>query len=654
LLISAVQLGRGGGQTLFDLQTFETGALAKVVDERLGFEGFFQSGHVAVEGFLQSLYSGLPEVYPVLSTLPARSKEEGRVILRLTFTSPLQVGDFLLVTCEGSGAYRLIVDARVTFSAVDYEGTSENGRKINVDARSHGDNSMNLQILSASGVTTNQTELGAAQPADLVFWTIPTVGVTTWKVETYRGPMLTNTNDGTTAGFAPVIPLQILLAPDRSPPSTVITVNLRVVAEGNPSVPELKVIAPAGFAFPPFCGELCAAFGELFGDTGRPIAKLSASDTTSLLDRQLVFVTKTPLQTPQRLTWIIEAVGSAGESMGWGSVTGFKVNQMKDTQVLYGGVANMVEAQLAFIFTFTQDPADQLFTIIEVGGPASIVMSCSGNNLRSLSLPGKQPTCDLDGRGQVRLVLDETLRPATYSFTIGGTLPEATPSQNIFSLVIREQSSEDVVDACFGLAGWPTLDIQATQPTLAWSTAGYDEVSRVTLAFSLDIRTDSLRALIVTLPDNHFHRVRTASDMTVSNKRLPLLKGAEDWLDNSDAFRLRILLEPDDPVVDAGSYLFTFPVVLPKSAEAVPSINVWHLTLCNSRDCLTSQGQGVILSFPLAGFRPGDVSILETLRIEAASDAAGLLQVDLAMRLGPSASAWMAALLLWVATCSCE
>ena len=102
-MITSVQLGRGGGQSIFSLQTFrgssfEEGvswmsldviALAswivsqsatfslwnpEVVDERLRFSGFYQAGSVEVQGHLEGEHS----TDAWLRQLPPRAAERGR------------------------------------------------------------------------------------------------------------------------------------------------------------------------------------------------------------------------------------------------------------------------------------------------------------------------------------------------------------------------------------------------------------------------------------------------------------------------------------------------------------------------------------------------------------------------------------------------
>merc|ERR1719401_2979929 len=71
-------------------------------------------------------------------------------------------------------------------------------------------------------------------------------------------------------------------------------------------------------------------------------------------------------------------------------------------------------------------------------------------------------------------------------------------------------------------------------------------------------------------------------------------------------------------MIGAGSYRLAFPVKLPEVVTSLPVLNLWRLTLCADRWCMSPQDPSVIASFPMAGFLPGEVSLLELKRIQAA------------------------------------
>ncbi|CAK9011875.1 unnamed protein product [Durusdinium trenchii] len=252
--------------------------------------------------------------------------------------------------------------------------------------------------------------------------------------------------------------------------------------------------------------------------------------------------------------------------------------------------------------------------IIEVQGPSEVQISCE-NSLKPLNLP--EASCAAEGLGQLRLELGSSLQSGTYAFSVHGDLPTVTPPQNDFSMIIRQVPTEQVADAAFGVPGWPLGELETSQPLLAWSTAGVGEVSSVTISFFMRNVTGALRALLINLPSGFQHRVRGSNEFKVSNPKLPLLKGASDWLEVSQLDRIVVRLEPEDPVVSVGSYMFTFPVALPR-AELLPAVNFWRLSFCSSRSCVLPTDKAVLLSFPMAGFMPGEISLLEQHRQQLA------------------------------------
>eukprot|EP00913_Durusdinium_trenchii_P002624 g2430.t1 len=510
ILITSVRLGRGGGPSRYSLQTFRT-PYEGVVDERLDFFGFYQAGRAEVSGTLQGSHMLEPTGW--LRTLPPRAAEKGFITLNLVFSMDLFAGDVLIVTCQGLGpsaaicrsAYVLFSDSlvmeRLTFVLT--------GEAMPVLASNQGEHELHI-ALDTGGNASNGSALVAAQFARLHFQAIPTAEANTWKVDSWSGSTLSNTNDGTFPGFQPVLPLFVELVPTRAPPDARIAVNLKVTAAASSN--QLRLVAPEGFRFPSLCGDLCASFGEFFEDTARAMATLSSS--SSLLGESLTFQVLTPLRTPQVVTWLVRAYGPTGQLDGWGVAAG-------------AGVAEH----------------EMNLRIIEVQGPSEVQISCE-NSLKPLNLP--EASCAAEGLGQLRLELGSSLQSGTYAFSVHGDLPTVTPPQNDFSMIIRQVPTEQVADAAFGVPGWPLGELETSQPLLAWSTAGVGEVSSVTISFFMRNVTGALRALLINLPSGFQHRVRGSNEFKVSNPKLPLLKGASDWLEVSQLDRIVVRLEPED------------------------------------------------------------------------------------------------------------
>jgi len=184
--------------------------------------------------------------------------------------------------------------------------------------------------------------------------------------------------------------------------------------------------------------------------------------------------------------------------------------------------------------------------------------------------------------------------------------------------MIRERGTDAVIDAAFDIPGWPLTDMQITQSTLAWSTAGLGGQTTVTVGFTFANWTDVVHAFLISMPAGFQQKVRGVEDVKSSNSMLPLMKGGQDWIDSSSPERLRILLEQDDLMIAIGSYRLSFPVTLPQVSTSMPTLNLWRLSLCTDRSCIQPEDSSVLVSFPMAGFAPGEISLLEQKRIQAA------------------------------------
>merc|ERR1712054_250242 len=288
---------------------------------------------------------------------------------------------------------------------------------------------------------------------------------------------------------------------------------------------------------------------------------------------------------------------------------------------MYGSVARLANALLAFQFTFAEEPGIRMFTVIEVRTPKEYFLSCLGGDLQRISLPGGPPTCDKFGPGGITISLNETLTPGSYSFGAKMSIAGELPADNSFALIVRERTTELIIDAAFELPGKPFVPVLMTQPSLAWSTADYGGLSSVTVGFTFTNKTDILRAVLVSLPSGFRHLVREPPDIKTSNAMLPLMKGYGDWIDLEKPRSLRIFLEPTDPEIAGGSYRLTFPVTMPETPAQMPAWNIWRLTMCTDRTwCTHPADLSSVASFPMAGFSPGEVSYLEEKRKQAVLD----------------------------------
>lgn len=563
---------------------------------------------------LISLFAADPATYPTRSLFPARAHEPGKVRLSLIFSRQVAVGDTVAVSCEGAGAYDFQVDDRLSFDIINR--TDLVAIPVPHTAQAHGSHALELTVGGTLPIDKGVTTI-------ISFWTVPRQGINNWGVETRTGVKISNTNDKSMPGFEAVTPLEVLIQAVRAPPRTTVTVRLSVTGvEEGVIVPELLLVAPPTFVFPLDCGEICAAREDTYGSDKRVTATLTSRSMSTLLGLDLTFFVLTPSHSPPDLIWIVEAQGLASNKLGWGSTRGFEVDQMSDVSIQYIGIASLRATRVAVTFTLGLEAGSRIFTTIELLAPANFSLSCRGSGFAAVALPGGSPDCEQDGGDFLRLSLNETMTAETYCFIVEADLPERTPAANTFALLVRERATDQIIDAAFGVQGRQILPLALTQPSIAWSTAGYGGQSSVTLGFTFTGSYGDLRSLLVLLPRNFRQNVRLPADFKLTNSKLPLLKGASDWLDSSASDRLRLRLDPSDPVVAEGSYRLVFPVLLPASEARVPRVNLWQLLLCGDWQCGRRDDPGVLVAAPLLGFRGGEASALEALRVARRSDQA--------------------------------
>merc|ERR1719379_107864 len=113
--ISEVRLGRGGGQTIFDMVTYNGTAMKIVRDERYGFdEGFRLPGALEIlEKSLASMFQEQMEIYPVRAIFPATVEEQARASLTFSVTQTVYARERLIIESAGQGAYELMPDGFV-------------------------------------------------------------------------------------------------------------------------------------------------------------------------------------------------------------------------------------------------------------------------------------------------------------------------------------------------------------------------------------------------------------------------------------------------------------------------------------------------------------------------------------------------------------
>jgi hypothetical protein len=594
LTISSVKLGRGGGQTMFNLITYKDETMTVKMDEKLEYTGGFRlPGKIDVEGkTLKSKYANQRQLYPVKSLFQPRVNELAYAEFILMFSQPVNAGQVLIIACTGDGSYELRAAPFVIIGKERVDASVENA-----PGTLH-----TLQATLKPGRPSTEVALQADTPYTVTFSCIPKQGTNDWMFETSDSTLYpTNTNDGITTGFKPVEWMELTVAHERSPPRAIIPVTLNVNAR-SAVVLELLIIAPPSFIFPPSgCGTMCQA-GQALGATMRRTATIASPTGEPLTTSTWIINIQTPEETPGGAEfWYIEARGQGrGTTTGWGYGAGFKVNQMV-SGVSYAGVASLRSAQISFHFTLEVDSGSE----IAVEPPTNYILSCSTEGaLKQGSLPGSRPGCTDE---PLVLMLSATLTRGEYSFAVAVDLPATQSNPNTFNIIIRNRDNQ-VVDAAYSRPGVELHTVPVTSPTLSWSRAEPGQNSVITIGIDFESDYNQVKALLITFPQKFIHAIQRPTEVQNLNRRFPVSAsqsgGWAEW--GQDWIRIYLDDSDDSTVIAADSYSFNFPVLVP--VDNVPRVNVWYFSLCNERTCQTPSGRGVIASFPMQGFALNEVS----------------------------------------------
>merc|ERR1719359_951018 len=105
-------------------------------------------------------------------------------------------------------------------------------------------------------------------------------------------------------------------------------------------------------------------------------------------------------------------------------------------------------------------------------------------------------------------------------------------------------------------------NIGAYTPTLAWSAAGPESVSSITMGLTFARPERGIKAVLITFPAGFTHSMRTSADVSVSSG-FPVARNG-DWADTSETYRLRLFVDTDGTFRDeavtipAETYVFKF------------------------------------------------------------------------------------------------
>jgi len=399
--------------------------------------------------------------------------------------------------------------------------------------------------------------------------------------------------------------MDLSVSATRAPPTAVIDVSLNVSA-GLAVAEELVVILPPSFGLAPSgCGDMCRP-GPILGSTSRVTAVISSPLGGELKNLASVkILVLTPEVTPTSVQWFVEAKRKHGADVvttGWARGTGFQIEQMMNSAVMYAGVAGAQGTQMSIVFQVGVNGG----TSIGIEPPAGYALHCSAEGtLQQVSLPGATPHC---AESPFVLTLNNaTLMAGLYSFGVAADVPAKTPDFNTFNIIVRDRYGQ-TLDAAYRVLGKPVLEIGAGSPTLAWSRSDAGVPSMITVGFSLqeNLKTGQIKAVLVSFSDSFVHE---GKDLQVSNENgLPVLDG-DEWVDVKSIERIKVILDDrsGSRAIPAGRYAFSFKVFVP-SAASMPRNNFWYISLCSNKLCTKPGDNYTIISFPLAGFNLGQIT----------------------------------------------
>jgi len=451
-----------------------------------------------------------------------------------------------------------------------------------------------------------------------VFWLIQTVDADPPALPVTTNDRITDLGEFLLVsqfGFSVSVPR----IPAIAPPIAEIEVQIRIDPKGSAPT-ELKVVLPPLFNFTENClvsgmPTITACIPKRPLDDGRQVATLQTEDA-GLLEppKDLRIRVRTPDKTPPTRAWFIEGldVWDLDKQVGWAEDReGFPVNQMAGTSFVYPGTPN-VEYQY-MVWRFRTQVVVGAKGYLQVVMPPGFEVWCDGINLKKISMPDSL-SCDSTDPELLRLQFNNTLVPGEYSFGITITPPVKTPIDNMFSLILNDRFGM-VQDAAMNLAGRPIqkgLRIRAFP--LKWTSSQIGQETAMSIGFNiLEELPDraihpelQIGEILINFPVGFVHAVEREAFVEVVNKQLPLLK--DGWLDYTQMDRLRFFIDTDirRGGIKTGEYRFVFPAWVP---PVMPAFNVWQISLCRegAGGCMTPGDPSVLLTFPIPGFKIGEL-----------------------------------------------
>lgn len=590
------------GNVEFRIVTYLEGFKADEILLVSGASTFDVPGTIEVlDQQLETVHVLTSDVHPYRAGFKPRAGDAAIATFKLRFGAAPLAGEKLTITGlpfrfqEGAlKKFMQLSDTGSETKAVGAQGTALNDGAI-----------FSITLLDA-------LETGATYALQFETLTGPSVvNGEKWSFETRRTDVLlpTNTNDGQTSGFELVDTILLTISVGRVAPRSDAALELVIDPQAaRPTI--LRVYAPKGFSFPTgSClqqgpGADSKILSCRRGDSSK-IAELQLQGSGLQVAARTIIVVRAPDKQDLTLgnTWLIEAQAGVQElQVGWGEASGFKVVEMDEARLIYGGAPSF-RTHMAATFRTSQS----LFGggRIDVLAPEVYKLSCrETQGFSAISVKGIQ-SCDDAGIGRLSLTLNETMATGDYAFMFGATNPYITPAQNLFSILLLDTSG-NVVDARMLFQGQRIVQgLFVRPPSLEWSSSMPLTRARVQISLVVSTALDpqnaigATRALQIGVPERF---------SLITNRPVENVDGLETpeagWFHMYYIERLvRIDVVKSDQemprIIPQGIYRFAFYVRLPEFW--MPNVNVWLLSLCRDLRCTD-----LIATLPAAGFNFGD------------------------------------------------
>jgi hypothetical protein len=613
VILERVQLALGGGETMFDLSTYTGGYKAgDKQDEKESFtDGFRLPGSLEVTySMLKSTYSLKPEKYPIQSMWNVRLGEQAQAEFRFFLSIAVPKGKIFHVN---SGIYMM----------------KEEGLQI-MDLSAPGIVPTTMWRLVGNDL---RVILGEDLRPDIMY-SLRMMTVAPLDVSRGNGVFLIEciddeaqpiaTNDALTPGFALVVEMDFKVFVERSPPATFIPLKLEIDPKG--SFPtELQVYAPPDFNFTADC--LISGPKEVISCQPKKAVEGRETAVIVLSEDGLVgppdnlrIKVMTPNETPSNREWLLEGIFTVSDTqVGWGAHSeGIRVNQMRDTEVMYSGATGTYTEFAVKFYNALQLGAGGMLEVIH---PVQFKFFCDAFN--QVSIPG-EVACETNEES-FRLAFNHTVPPGDYSFSIMVEIPQDIPEVREFSVLLYDRHG-DVQDAAMNVPGPEVKDnlvifVPDKQVGFKWIphtiVAGAVQLVEFTLQFDQDVPDDPedppvIGEILFTLPTGFVHDIRTINDFQQGSTEI-WEPPSGPQVDYTQLDRVRFAVDngqlSEDPtrakIIKKAAYQFRFPVIVPM---IMPTTNIWVVSVCGiGGGCSSPNDQDVLLNFPLAGFQIGEI-----------------------------------------------